>query len=123
MTQPETAPLHLTVALNGAGWHPAAWRGSTAPRMPSGARFQAMARTAERGNLDAVLLGMPDGELRPGAAASTGRLRLDPLPLVSSLIGVTERIGLGAAWSLDYTEPYNIARVFATMDHLSGGRT
>ncbi len=75
-------------------------------------QFPAMAQIAEAGALDAVWLG--HGRID---------LVLDPLPLVGSLIAVTSRIGLGAAWSLNHSEPFHIARVFATLDHLSSGRT
>ena len=114
--------LHLTVSLAGSGYHPAAWHVSPLPPRPNAAAIQAMARTAERGRLDAILLGLP---LEPsvGGIGRVNTTQLDPLPLLGSLIGVTRQIGLGAAWTLDYTEPYNVARVFATLDHLSYGRT
>lgn len=114
--------LHLTVSLAGSGYHPAAWHVSPLPARPDGAAIQAMARTAERGKLDAILLGLPiDGPVDGIGCANT--MQLDPLPLLGSLIGITRQIGLGAAWTVDYTEPYNVARVFATLDHLSYGRT
>jgi alkanesulfonate monooxygenase SsuD/methylene tetrahydromethanopterin reductase-like flavin-dependent oxidoreductase (luciferase family) len=105
--------MHLTVSLTGSGFHPASWRMSRLKPVPNAAAIQAMACTAERGGLDAILLGLPAGNA----------MRLDPLPLLGSLIAVTRRIGLGASWTIDYTEPYNVARVFATLDHLSYGRT
>jgi alkanesulfonate monooxygenase SsuD/methylene tetrahydromethanopterin reductase-like flavin-dependent oxidoreductase (luciferase family) len=104
--------LHLTVSLNGGGHHPAAWRVSNAPLPPNAKFIQAMARIAERGKLDAILLGL-----------HAGPLPLDPLPLLGSVIAVTRDIGLAAAWSVDHTEPYHVARVFATLDYLSYGRT
>jgi alkanesulfonate monooxygenase SsuD/methylene tetrahydromethanopterin reductase-like flavin-dependent oxidoreductase (luciferase family) len=114
--------LHLTVSLAGSGYHPAAWHVSPLSARPDAAAIQAMARTAERGKLDAILLGLPiDGPV--GGIRHANTTQLDPLPLLGSLIGVTRQIGLGAAWTVDYTEPYNVARVFATLDHLSYGRT
>jgi alkanesulfonate monooxygenase SsuD/methylene tetrahydromethanopterin reductase-like flavin-dependent oxidoreductase (luciferase family) len=114
--------LHLTVSLAGSGYHPAAWQLSPLPARPDAAAIQAMARTAERGRLDAILLGLPiDGPV--GGIGRANTMQLDPLPLLGSLIAVTRQIGLGAAWTVDYTEPYNVARVFATLDHLSHGRT
>jgi alkanesulfonate monooxygenase SsuD/methylene tetrahydromethanopterin reductase-like flavin-dependent oxidoreductase (luciferase family) len=94
--------MHLTLSL------PA--RGSN---MPDIRALQTAARAAERGKLDAVLIGV-DG---------AGGARLDPLPLMGSMVGITRRIGLAASWTVDFTEPYHIARVFATLDHLSYGRS
>jgi alkanesulfonate monooxygenase SsuD/methylene tetrahydromethanopterin reductase-like flavin-dependent oxidoreductase (luciferase family) len=74
---------------------------------------QQMARAAERGRLDAVILGLRTG----------GTIQLDPLPLLGSLVGVTRQVGLAASWTVDFTEPYHVARVFATLDHLSYGRS
>jgi alkanesulfonate monooxygenase SsuD/methylene tetrahydromethanopterin reductase-like flavin-dependent oxidoreductase (luciferase family) len=113
--------LHLTVSLAGSGYHPAAWRVSRLPARVNAAAIQQMARTAERGKLDAVLLGLPVHDATDAGKVNT--LRLDPLPLLGSLIGVTRHIGLAATWTVDYTEPYHVARVFATLDHLSYGRT
>lgn len=120
---PSVGEMHLTASLSASGHHPAAWRVSAAPAGPSAAHFVALARTAERGQLDAVLLGQRALEPALRESGYVNRLQLDPLPLMASLIGVTQRIGLAAAWSVDFTEPYNIARVFATLDHLAGGRT
>ncbi|MGH7153549.1 MAG: LLM class flavin-dependent oxidoreductase [Acetobacteraceae bacterium] len=72
------------------------------------ALLQAITRAAERGGLDAVLF------------AGT---QLDPLPLMGSMIGITRRIGLAAGWTVDFTEPFHVARVLATLDHLSYGRS
>src|ERR1700678_927607 len=115
--------LHLTVSHAGSGYHPASWRVSPTPARPDGAAIQAMGRIAERGKLDGILLGVP---VEGPAIAESGRantMQLDPLPLLGSLIAVTRHIGLGAGWTVDYTEPYHVARVFATLDHLSYGRT
>ncbi|HEX3404864.1 MAG TPA: LLM class flavin-dependent oxidoreductase [Acetobacteraceae bacterium] len=115
--------LHLAVSLAGSGYHPAAWQVSPLPAKPSAAAIQAMARTAERGRLDAILLGVPVEGAPVSENGRVNTMQLDPLPLLGSLIGVTQQIGVGAAWTVDYTEPYNVARVFATLDHLSYGRT
>ena len=115
-------PMHLTVSLTGSGFHPAAWQLSPLSAHPDAAAMQAMARTAERGGLDAILLGLPV-EVPAEVTARANTMLLDPLPLLGSLIAITHRIGLGAAWTVDYTEPYHVARVFATLDHLAYGRT
>jgi FMN-dependent oxidoreductase (nitrilotriacetate monooxygenase family) len=63
--------------------------------------------------------GSRDVALRYGAQDAT---RLDPLPILSYLVGQTRRLGLGATRSTTYYEPAHIAREFATLDHLSKGR-
>ena len=63
--------------------------------------------------------GSRDIALRYGAQDAT---RLDPLPILSYLVGQTRKLGLGATRSTTYYEPAHIAREFATLDHLSKGR-
>jgi len=63
--------------------------------------------------------GSRDTALRYGAQDAT---RLDPLPILSYLVGQTSKLGLGATRSTTYYEPAHIAREFATLDHLSRGR-
>lgn len=82
-----------------------------------------MARTAERGGLDAVLLGLPTAPMALRAGGQVDGIRLDPLPLLGAMIGATERIGLCGWWPGDVAEPFHVARVFATLDHLASGRT
>jgi FMN-dependent oxidoreductase (nitrilotriacetate monooxygenase family) len=88
-----------------------------------------LARTAERGMLDAVFLadvigvydvygGSPDAALRSGAQAPT----LDPFPVVPLMSAVTEHLGFGVTATLTYESPYLLARRFSTLDHLTGGR-
>jgi FMN-dependent oxidoreductase (nitrilotriacetate monooxygenase family) len=48
--------------------------------------------------------------------------RLDPVPILGAMAAVTKHIGLGATRSTTYDSPYNLAREFATLDHISGGR-
>jgi alkanesulfonate monooxygenase SsuD/methylene tetrahydromethanopterin reductase-like flavin-dependent oxidoreductase (luciferase family) len=104
--------LHLTLSLAAGGYH----AGAPSPATPNVAALQAMACAAERGKLDAVLFGIP----MPGR---TRMMQLDPLPLLGSVIGITQRIGLAASCTIDFTEPFHVARVFATLDHLCYGRT
>lgn len=104
--------LHLTLSLTAGGYHP----GAPCPAAPDAAALRAMTRAAEHGKLDAVLFGIP----------TRGRARtpqLDPLTVLGSMIGITQRIGLAASWTIDFTEPFHVARVFATLDHLCYGRT
>src|SRR5260221_5664084 len=115
--------MHLLVSLANHGWHSAAWRVTEASAFGAAAPFRSMARMAEQGGLDAVLVGLPTA---PRALRDGGRvdgIRLDALPLLGALIGATERIGLCAWWPGDVAEPFHVARVFATLDHLAAGRT
>lgn len=57
--------------------------------------------------------------IRHGDQDST---RMDPLPILGAMAAVTRHIGLGGTRSTTYDAPYNIAREFATLDHISGGR-
>ena len=103
--------VHLTASLSSAGFHPAGWRLGHAAASPIGRHYQAMAHAAERAGLDAVWLGQDDV------------MPIDALPLLGSLIAVTQSIGLGGRWRIEHAEPFHVARVFATLDHLASGRT
>ncbi|MFX7926507.1 LLM class flavin-dependent oxidoreductase, partial [Acinetobacter baumannii] len=58
----------------------------------------------------------------PGAERISRSARFEPLTLLSALAALTERIGLVATVTATYNEPYHVARKFASLDHLSGGR-
>jgi alkanesulfonate monooxygenase SsuD/methylene tetrahydromethanopterin reductase-like flavin-dependent oxidoreductase (luciferase family) len=104
--------LSLTLSLSLNGFHPAS--SQAAPPSPNGAGLYPIAEAAERASLDAIILGMP---------TDNDAMQLDALPLAGALIGRTRRIGVVAGWTVDFTEPFHVARVMATMDHLSYGRT
>jgi FMN-dependent oxidoreductase (nitrilotriacetate monooxygenase family) len=113
--------MHLGVYAVGTGNHIAGWRypGATT----SGEDFEAfknIAASAERGKLDFVFVGDTlafQSEGHPGQI-----LRFEPTTLLSALASVTSHIGLVGTASTSYSEPFNIARQFASLDHLSGGR-
>ena len=65
-----------------------------------------------------AIRGMSDATLPRTARAAT----FEPLTLLSALAAVTERIGTVATVSTTYNEPFHVARKFASLDHLSGGR-
>ena len=115
--------VHLFVSLAAHGWHPAAWRLSGQPGFEAAAPFLRAARTAERGGLDAVLLGLPTAPRPMRTSGKVDGLHLDPLTLAGLLISATRHIGICGYWPADVAEPFHVARVFATLDHLSGGRT
>ncbi|MGW0811012.1 LLM class flavin-dependent oxidoreductase [Nonomuraea sp. NPDC002799] len=121
--------LHLAVALDGAGWHPAAWR---EPAAAPGALFSirhwaGLVAEAERGLLDFVTiedaLGLqstrPDG---PDERTDQVRGRFDAVLLAAALAPLTTRIGLVPTATTTHTEPFHVAIGIATLDHVSGGR-
>ncbi|MFG2166304.1 LLM class flavin-dependent oxidoreductase [Micromonospora chersina] len=114
--------LHLNAFLMGVGHHEAAWRHPrTDPRRVADVtHFQELARIAERGTLDSVFLA---DSLAVGPAVRHNiQAVFEPLTLLAALATVTEHIGLIATASTTYNEPFNLARKFASLDHLSGGR-
>ncbi len=119
--------MHLGAFFFGVGHHLAAWRhpdvDATASVTPD--TLKDWARQAEAAKFDAIFfadnVGMNDG---PADVVTRNALPypFDPLLLQAALAGVTERIGLVATVSTTYLPPYHLARKFATLDHLSGGR-
>lgn len=114
--------LHLNAFLMGVGHHEAAWRHPrTEPgRVTDVRHFQNLAQIAERGRLDSVFLA--DGLALWGNVRHNALGGLEPLTLLSALASVTEHIGLIATVSTTYNEPFHVARKFASLDHISGGR-
>lgn len=114
--------LHLNAFIMPNGHHEAAWRHpSTDPvRARTLQHYVDIARTAERGRLDSVFLadvvGLPDN------VRHNSHSGFEPLTLLSALAASTEHIGLIATASTTYNHPYTLARAFASLDHLSGGR-
>jgi FMN-dependent oxidoreductase (nitrilotriacetate monooxygenase family) len=114
--------LHLNAFLMSIGHHEAAWR---LPESDPFAHvdiehYRNLARIAERGKLDSLFLAdSPVLWNRIGRRPSGG---LEPTVLLTALAAVTEHIGLIATASTTYNEPYNLARRFASLDHISGGR-
>jgi alkanesulfonate monooxygenase SsuD/methylene tetrahydromethanopterin reductase-like flavin-dependent oxidoreductase (luciferase family) len=124
-----SARLHLAVALDGAGWHPAAWR---APDARAHELFTArywldLAREAERGLLD--FLTIEDSfsvqsarPFVPDDRTDQVRGRLDAVLIASFLAPLTEHIGLVPTVITTHNEPFHTASAIATLDHASHGR-
>jgi alkanesulfonate monooxygenase SsuD/methylene tetrahydromethanopterin reductase-like flavin-dependent oxidoreductase (luciferase family) len=119
--------LHLGAFMRPVGIHTAWWRypGARPDANFNFADLKRFAQTLERGRFDAffvadhlALLNMPMEALKRSATVTS----FDPLTLLPALAVVTERIGLIATASTTYNEPYHIARKFASLDHISGGR-
>jgi alkanesulfonate monooxygenase SsuD/methylene tetrahydromethanopterin reductase-like flavin-dependent oxidoreductase (luciferase family) len=128
-TDSSAAPLHLAVALDGTGWHPASWREQVArPRELFTAGYWAdLVAEAERGLLDFVTI--EDGlalqsshPLDPDDRTDQVRGRLDAVLIASRVAPLTSRIGLVPTVVATHTEPFHISKAIATLDHVSGGR-
>ncbi|WP_243794669.1 LLM class flavin-dependent oxidoreductase [Saccharopolyspora gloriosae] len=113
--------LHLGVNMYNAGIHVSAWRKQEDPFSYLDVDFyRDIARIAERGTLDAVFLADIPGLREDARARPT--LGLEPTVLLTGVAAATERIGLVATASTTFNDPYNIARRFSTLDHVSRGR-
>lgn len=82
--------------------------------------YKRQAQSAERGKFDYLFVA---DSVSINARSSPHYLnRFEPLTILSAVAAVTERIGLVGTATVSYTEPYNLARQFASLDHISGGR-
>ncbi|ACB96158.1 LLM class flavin-dependent oxidoreductase [Beijerinckia indica] len=115
--------LRINVNVITSGSHPGAWRA------PEGHRFgfvdvdhyQQAARIAERGLLDAVFLA-DQVSMAPDIGSGPGWGIMDPVVTVGAMAAVTQWIGFIATASTTFNHPYNIARTFASLDHVTRGR-
>lgn len=114
--------LHLNAFLMGVGHHEAAWRlpESDPFAQTDVAHFTRLARIAERGKLDSLFLA--DSPVLWNSIGRRPAGTLEPTVLLTALAGATHHIGLIATASTTYNEPFNLARRFASLDHISGGR-
>ncbi|NVH74142.1 LLM class flavin-dependent oxidoreductase [Paraburkholderia sp. JPY432] len=112
--------LHLNTNVTGTGRHPAGWRTLDNPKsIIDLGFFTAIAQIAERGKLDAVFLS--DALALRGHANGPAQ-SLEPTVLLTALAGVTQHVGLIGTASTTFNDPFNLARRFASVDHLSAGR-
>ena len=121
--------MHLALFVAPDGVHLGGWRHRTAAAPAEGfAFYQRLAGQAEAAKLDMLFIAdkLAIDDLYGGDVATTLRYRSarasEPLTLLSALAVTTRHIGLGGTISTSYTEPYHAARMFASIDHLSGGR-
>jgi FMN-dependent oxidoreductase (nitrilotriacetate monooxygenase family) len=119
--------LRLGAFFYATGHHVAGWRhpSSEADGGLVLERYVGWARRAEAAKFDLIFLedgtGIRDLDLRSSERTARST-HFEPLTLLSALAAVTSRIGLVATTSTSFNEPYNVARRFASLDHLSGGR-
>ena len=113
--------MRLGVFVQVPGHHVAGWRHRDA--VSGGLNLALMkhiAATAERGKFDMFFLG--DGFATGYGEHPSTIGKFEPLTLLAALAMGTSRLGLAATASTTYAEPYHVARGFASLDHLSGGR-
>ena len=116
------APFHLAVALDGAGWHPAAWREPSArpAELLTGRYWTDLVAEAERGLLDFVTI--EDGFTVQSARTDRVTGRLDAVLIAARVAPVTRHIGLVPTVVVTHTEPFHISKAIATLDYASNGR-
>lgn len=114
--------LRLGAIIQGASGNMSAWRHPDAVADASiNIRFcQQLAQKAEQGKFD--FLFVADGLFITEKSIPHFLNRFEPITLLSALSLVTQKIGLVATLSTSYSEPFTVARQFASLDHLSGGR-
>lgn len=125
-TQPQKQ-MRLGAFIQDAGHHIAGWR---LPDAPEGAgmnfaHYANLAQRAEAAKFDMVFLGDQmtfQYEEDEHIGRTTRTVTYEPLTLLSALAVSTRRIGLVATASTSYNEPFNIARKYASLDHISQGR-
>ncbi|MDR3396994.1 MAG: LLM class flavin-dependent oxidoreductase [Pandoraea sp.] len=121
--------MKLGLSMRYLGYHVAAWRH---PEVPAGGAldyryFLANAQKAEAAKFDMIFfadgLGIRAQDNPRGALARDMRnAELEPLTLLAAIAANTSHIGLVATASTTYNEPFHVARKFASIDHISGGR-
>lgn len=119
--------MRLGLFLYPTGHHVAAWRDQDTWSGLELAHQIAVARTAEQAGFDMLFLAdFVEVQLESPQAASrkahNGIFGFEPLTLLAALAGVTRRIGLVATASTSFSDPYNLARQLASLDHISSGR-
>jgi len=117
--------LHFSLMFWATGTHPAGWRHPAAKA--DGAYdpefIHRVTQLVERAKFDMLFLGdklSTDTSLQSTNPAQMSRL--EPFTIAASLAAVTERIGIVATANPTYYDPYTLARLTATLDHLSAGR-
>src|SRR5213593_574185 len=114
--------LHLNLFIHSRGHHEASWRHPDASPLPlTDIRYyQDLAQRAEAALFDSIFLA---DQLALGEdVAQAARTWLEPITVLAAMAVATSRIGMIATCSTTYTEPFNLARQFASLDHISNGR-
>lgn len=125
-----TEKVHVAVALEGAGWHPAAWREPTArpKELTTAGYWRDLVSAADEAGVvfatieDALTLEGRTTEPDAGIRRDRVRGRLDALLVASFLAPLTRRIGLVPTLTTTHPEPFHLATGLQTLDHASLGR-
>ena len=114
--------IHLNLFIYSRGHHEAAWRHAKAPGklLTDIDYFVECAQKAEAAHMDSIFLA--DTLNLPSDSDRTARLYLDPFTTLAAIAMATSRIGLIGTASTTHSEPFNLARMFASLDHISRGR-
>jgi FMN-dependent oxidoreductase (nitrilotriacetate monooxygenase family) len=114
--------MHLNLFIHSRGHHEASWRHPDSSPLPlTDIRYyQDLAQRAEAALFDSIFLA--DQLALGGDVAQAARTWLEPITVLAAVAVATQRIGLIATASTTYTEPFNLARQFASIDHISNGR-
>ncbi|TWD80770.1 FMN-dependent oxidoreductase (nitrilotriacetate monooxygenase family) [Kribbella amoyensis] len=117
-----TRHLHLNAFLMSTGHHEASWRlpESNPFANTEVEHYRELARIAERAKFDSIFFA--DSPVLLGDIGRRPAGSLEPTVLLTAIAAATSRIGLIATASTTYNEPFNLARRFASVDHVSGGR-
>ncbi|MDX2157571.1 MAG: LLM class flavin-dependent oxidoreductase [Hyphomicrobiaceae bacterium] len=117
-----TRPMHLNLFIQSRGHHEASWRHPAASRLPlTDIDYTVdLARKAEAGLFDSIFLADVLGLWNDVRATPFNWL--EPITTVAATAMATTHIGMIATASTTYTEPYNLARQFSSLDHISRGR-
>ena len=128
-THAPAGALHLAVALDGAGWHPAAWREQDAQpdRLFTAAYWVDLAQRAERGLLDFVTIEdsldlQSDDHFRRDERTDRVRGRLDAVLIAARAAPRTRHIGFIPTAVTTHTEPFHTSKAIATLDYVGAGR-
>jgi FMN-dependent oxidoreductase (nitrilotriacetate monooxygenase family) len=127
MSRPK-GQLKLGAFFNPTGHHVASWRhpGAQADAGINFRHYVEIAQTAERAKFDMVFLAdnvcVREANMEALSRSAQYIANFEPITLISALAAVTERIGLTCTASTSYNEPFHVARKFASLDHISGGR-
>lgn len=114
--------IHLGYFHQPVGRHPSAWRRSEAEGHPEDLAWAIrVARKVEAGLFDVFFLA--DGLVGPNPHEQGKAGGLEPLTLLGALAASTTNIGLVGTISTTFSEPFNVARMLASLDHISGGRS